>query len=79
MSAILEIVTRPSMIDVSSENGTKIDVKGKVEFKNIHFFYPNRSDVPVLKGVSLNVNPGETVALVGHSGCGKVQNAFQVH
>lgn len=41
----------------------------KIEFKNVSFEY--RKDVPVLKNVSLEVNRGETIALVGNSGGGK--------
>jgi ABC-type multidrug transport system fused ATPase/permease subunit len=44
---------------------------GKVEFKNVHFAYPSRSDFPVLKGVSFTISPRETVAVVGSSGAGK--------
>ena len=35
------------------------------------FRYPARPDVPVLTGLNLQVNVGQTVALVGSSGCGK--------
>ena len=42
-----------------------------VEFRNVRFHYPNRSEIEVLKGLSLTVEPGQTVALVGASGCGK--------
>ena len=33
--------------------------------------YPSRLDVPVLKTFNLNIQPGQTVAIVGKSGCGK--------
>ena len=45
------------------------DIKGKIEFKNVFFAYTN--DEFVLKDISFDVNPGETVALVGATGAGK--------
>ena len=44
---------------------------GHVEFKSVEFKYPSRVDVPVLRGVNFEIKPGQTVALVGSSGCGK--------
>lgn len=46
-------------------------VKGDLEFKNIQFTYPTRTDFQVLRDVSFNVKAGQTVALVGGSGSGK--------
>ncbi|XP_075977925.1 ATP-dependent translocase ABCB1-like [Anticarsia gemmatalis] len=46
-------------------------IAGRVEFKNVHFSYPSRPDVPVIKGINLTINPGDIVAIVGHSGSGK--------
>lgn len=43
--------------------------RGNIEFKNIHFSYVKGEEV--LKGVSFNVNAGETVAIVGATGAGK--------
>jgi len=45
--------------------------KGHVTFDNVFFKYPNRPDVTVLKGVSFEAHPGETIAVVGQSGAGK--------
>ena len=46
-------------------------LRGEVEFRNVHFRYPSRPEVEVLKGVSLIAKPGEKIALVGPSGSGK--------
>lgn len=45
-------------------------VRGRIDLRNVSFHYPN-SDALVLDGVSLTVEPGQTVALVGRSGAGK--------
>ena len=44
-------------------------IKGKIGFENVVFGYHQEN--PVLKNVSFSVNPGETVAIVGHTGSGK--------
>lgn len=44
---------------------------GNVCFNNVKFNYPSRPDVPVLRGLNLTLKKGETLALVGSSGCGK--------
>lgn len=38
---------------------------------DVEFFYPARKSVQVLKGLTVKVKQGETLALVGSSGCGK--------
>jgi ABC-type multidrug transport system fused ATPase/permease subunit len=49
----------------------KPTITGKVEFKNVRFYYPQRPDVEVLKSINLTAEPNETIALVGTSGAGK--------
>ena len=44
-------------------------VLGKVEFRDVRFSY--KEGVPVLRGVSFTLNPGKTMAVVGHTGAGK--------
>jgi len=51
----------------------KGDLNGDVKFSNVHFVYPSRTDVSVLNGLSFTADRGQTTALVGTSGCGKVK------
>ncbi|XP_033614571.1 ATP-dependent translocase ABCB1 isoform X5 [Fukomys damarensis] len=69
---IFKIIDNEPCIDSFSTSGHKPDnIKGNVEFSNIHFSYPSRKEVKILKGLSLKVQSGQRVALVGNSGCGK--------
>uniref|UniRef100_F7E6I5 ATP binding cassette subfamily B member 1 n=1 Tax=Ornithorhynchus anatinus TaxID=9258 RepID=F7E6I5_ORNAN len=69
---VFKIIDNEPNIDSYSEDGYKPGaIKGNLEFKNVHFSYPSRKEVQILKGLNLKVNSGQTVALVGNSGCGK--------
>ncbi|XP_050194817.1 ATP-dependent translocase ABCB1 [Myiozetetes cayanensis] len=69
---IFNIIDNEPQIDSYSEAGYKPDhIKGNLEFKNVYFNYPSRPDVEILKGLNLKISSGQTVALVGSSGCGK--------
>ena len=68
------LLDRKPVIDESKSNyrPPRENVKGRIEFKNIEFIYP--SDVnkrKILDGLNLVFEPGQKVALVGESGCGK--------
>ena len=47
------------------------DIKGKIEFRNVYLAYPFQPEHVILKDVSFIILPGQKVALVGNSGCGK--------
>ena len=53
--------------------GTKTldTVRGEITFEDVHFAYPVRPDIQVLKGLTFTAKPKQMVALVGESGCGK--------
>lgn len=53
--------------DFSGETG----LRGKVEFRNVSFAYPGMGQEWVLKNVNLTILPGETVGILGATGCGK--------
>jgi ATP-binding cassette subfamily B protein len=46
-------------------------VRGQIQLDGVDFTYPSRPDAPVLTGVSMTLDPGDVVALVGPSGSGK--------
>ncbi|KAI5302856.1 GTPase-activating protein [Ascosphaera pollenicola] len=67
-----ELFDKKPKIDTWSDEGEKIDsMEGIIEFRDVHFRYPTRPEQRVLRGLNLTVKPGQYVALVGASGCGK--------
>ena len=70
--AIFSIIDRVPEIDSNDERGRKLDtVKGNIEFRDVKFTYPSRPEIQILKGLNITIEAGQTVALVGASGCGK--------
>ncbi|CAG9996264.1 unnamed protein product [Clonostachys byssicola] len=66
------LLERKPVIDTWFPCGDELThVDGTIEFRDVHFHYPTRPNQPVLRGVSFKVEPGQYVALVGASGCGK--------
>lgn len=68
-SRILTVMENEEFAPEQNEIETAKIGEAKIEFKNVSFSYDDQNDV--LKNISFTVNPGETVALVGHTGSGK--------
>ena len=67
---IFEVLDDNTIIENKTECSNPLpNLKGEVEFENVTFAYNN--DEYVLRNVSFNINPGETVAIVGATGAGK--------
>ncbi|KAK9188805.1 hypothetical protein WN944_020210 [Citrus x changshan-huyou] len=71
---IFTILDRKSEIDPEDPKANE-DIeeptKGFIELKNVFFSYPSRPDQMIFKGLTLKIEAGKTVALVGQSGSGK--------
>jgi ATP-binding cassette, subfamily B (MDR/TAP), member 1 len=73
-SDIIKLLDSVPEIDAESNEGKKPDfdgVQGQIRVEDVHFRYPTRPAVRVLRGLSLKVEPGTYIALVGASGSGK--------
>ncbi len=68
---VMEIYySEPKIVDKEDAIDLPERFKGKVEFKNVSFQYED-GNLPVLHNISFVANPGETVAIMGETGCGK--------
>lgn len=69
---VFSIIERPSTLDYQDSDGDKFgSIRGEIRFENVKFAYPSRPEKSILDGVSFNVSPGQTIALIGPSGSGK--------
>uniref|UniRef100_A0AAQ5ZXE8 Bile salt export pump n=1 Tax=Amphiprion ocellaris TaxID=80972 RepID=A0AAQ5ZXE8_AMPOC len=67
-----QLLDRVPQISIYSDKGHKWDnFQGNIEFIDCKFTYPTRPDIQVLNGLNVAVKPGQTLAFVGSSGCGK--------
>lgn len=68
---IVDILQMPGERNIDSSKPISKRFQGKIDFSEVFFAYPSRPEKMVLKGIELNVSPGERIALVGMSGAGK--------
>jgi ABC-type multidrug transport system fused ATPase/permease subunit len=69
---LLEIINSEVEIDIENTTTQKTPIfKKSIEFKNVSFHYPNRSDLEILKNINLKIPIGKQTAIVGGSGAGK--------
>lgn len=71
--SVFAILDRQTEIEPDDPDGCKVmkELKGQIEFKNVFFSYPSRPDQMIFQGLSLKIESGKTMALVGQSGSGK--------
>ena len=63
--------TRPAIAAPARPEALPVPPRGSLSFRNVTFRYPARPETPALRDFTLEIEPGETVAIVGPSGAGK--------
>lgn len=71
VTSVFKLLDNQEDVEPCTPVGKLATVTGNISFRGVYFRYPTRHEVQVLQGFSLEIKSGETVALVGESGCGK--------
>ena len=70
-SRIFDFFETDELLDESNKTEKLDDAKGAVEFKNVHFSYPDAPEKTIINDFSASIHPGQKVAIVGPTGAGK--------
>jgi ATP-binding cassette subfamily B protein len=69
---ILDILEQEPEAEIIRESDVKTRrFEGNIHYQDVHFSYPSRPDMEILKGINFSISAGQKVALVGGSGAGK--------
>ncbi|MGB0457320.1 MAG: ABC transporter ATP-binding protein [Chitinophagales bacterium] len=68
---VQEILSQETEMDIDADLPSPMQFEQSIEFAKVSFAYPTRQDVPALDNVSLQIDKGDHVAIVGTSGSGK--------
>jgi len=68
---IFELLDRVPAVNYDGGYIAPNGIEGHIQFQDVHFHYPSRPKVKIMNGLSVDLPPGKTLALVGESGCGK--------
>ncbi|XP_043694131.1 ABC transporter B family member 15-like [Telopea speciosissima] len=72
VASVFAVLDRKTRIETDDPEGFQPEkLTGHVELRDVDFSYPARPDVVIFRGFSINIRPGKSTALVGHSGSGK--------
>ena len=68
---VFSVFRKKPKIDARTEEGKKLIKSTDIDSKNVVFRYPSRPEIKVLNDICFSIKSGESIALVGQSGCGK--------
>ena len=77
---LFEILEEPAEITIEESASVNSNmITGNVSYQNIHFSYPSRSDLPVLKGISFDIKAGEKVIIKAGPFIGMLAETVSIH